>query len=205
MLTQRHYKRDWEWNHNGCVKTDSYAFTTCLHQLQISTFADSAKMWWLEITPPKITEGNKSILHVVFQPWWIASIYLDSWKLYIVKTKLTKMKLTCSPWRLSGVLAMRGWHANNCLRPVLGKNPRVSLAYQRQHFFLYRRNKTVNGVTAWQQAAQQRFHKDKGGLLWLNSYLTSTLFKSVLATFYDRKTSVCCLQHALLFVWFGIW
>lgn len=104
-----------EYNHIGCLKSDSYAFPTCLCQLQMSTFADSAKMWWLEITA-KITESNGSIMWVIFQPVWIASVYRDSRKWYIVKTKLTP-----SPRRFSVVLAMWGLHANNFLRPVLEK------------------------------------------------------------------------------------
>lgn len=48
----------------------------------------------------------KSIPWFIFQPLRIRLICLDSEKLYIVTTKLTKLTLTSSPGRFSVVLAM---------------------------------------------------------------------------------------------------
>lgn len=154
----------------------------------MSIFADRAKMWWLEITA-EIIKSNESILWVIFQPLSMASTYLDCRKLYIVTTKLTRMKLTSSPGRCSAVLAMWGLHANNYLKLVLEKVQRYH-QLSKDSIFSYRRNKTVNGGTSWQRAARQRFHKDKGWLLWGNSYLISTQFKSMLAGALEQKKSL---------------
>lgn len=123
------------------------ASTTCLHHPQMSTFTDGAKMWQVEMTG--LQKSSRAILQVIFcNPMGMASVCIDSWKLYNVMTKLAKMKLAAV------VLALWGLHAKNCSKPIQenDKLSRDSIFFFFCFLFLFCRNKTLNEVVSWQQA-----------------------------------------------------
>lgn len=120
-------------------------------------------------------------------PTWIACVYLDFRKLYIVMTKLAKMKVTSVELAMWDLLHMPRTIQKPMLENGITSFPKI-------YFF----------CVPWTLGSEQRFNEDKGWLLWGNSYLTLTQFQWVLAGVWGRCVSgheLFCIDFFTLDRW----